>query len=348
MRRNQQEPEPKPFQLVSLPKGQPQRSIGVGHDRAQRNSFSGWLDVQLLTLRPLQVATGITDFVRTSRGEQLMLTQCAIDRIDLDNPDRLISTTVLPGSSLKGAVRSLVEALSGSCVLTVGRLTRAARPSRLTSCNKASALCPACRLFGAQDYQGQVSLADAIVPPGSLAVIGTPLLWAPARSRGRGLPPLYLARGEIKGRKLYEHRQVTSGPDPRMVIKENVIIPLRINITNLTRAELGLLLTALGQHPQYPFCIKLGGGKPVGLGSVEVRVKTVALLSGGEVFKRAGRLGKAIDKAERLEGAVLTERIAEWVRAAETEKVLLSEQLREVAQVLHRDNLKRPAPRGLY
>jgi CRISPR/Cas system CSM-associated protein Csm3 (group 7 of RAMP superfamily) len=130
-----------------------------------------------------------------------------------------------------------------------------------------------------------------------------------------------------------------------VVIREGAEIPLRLSFTNLSRAELGLLLTALGQHPQHPFCFKLGGGKPVGLGSVEAHVEEVVLLSGGDALKRAGRLGGA---TERLADDKLKQRIGEWVVEAEKEQVLLPDKLKEVAETLHRDKLNQPAPSGLY
>lgn len=349
----QREIVPKPYQLVPFPAGQPQRKKGVGQDRVRekeegKNLFSGWLDIELLTLRPLQVATGITDFVRTASGERLAQAQASIKHIAAD-PSRVIQSPVLPGSSLKGAIRSLVEVLSPSCVRIVGGLVRSARPMHLTACTDAKNLCPACRLFGTQDYKGQVSIGDAMLPLGSLAVLGTPLLWTPARSRGRGLPPRYLdSRGKAKGSKVYEHRQTASGADPRVVVRPHVSTPTRLSLTNLSGAELGLLVAALGNHPQHSFPIKIGAGKPVGMGSVEVRIKTAVLLAGGDVVKRAGRLGKAIDRAERLDGPILTQRIAKWTQQAQEEKMLLPEQLVEVAKALDRTNLDKPAPDGMY
>ncbi|HID31471.1 MAG TPA: hypothetical protein EYP19_15925, partial [Desulfobacterales bacterium] len=321
---------------------------GAGQDRLHGGKWSGWFDIEFHTLMPVQVATGITDFVRTRSGERLALTQAMVKRRLLDDPRRSGIAVVLPGSSLKGALRSLVEALSRSCVLVVGGLTRSALPRHLTRCANPDNLCPACRLFGSQDYQGQVSIADASVPSGSRVIMGTPLLWAPARSQGRGLPSRYLERGRARGRKFYKHHRVASGPDPRVVIKQGVTIPTRITFTNLTSAELGLLVSALGCHPQYSFPIKLGAGKPIGMGSVEVNMQRVVLLSGSEGVQRAGRLGKAISKAECLEGEALKERLVEWTQQAEQEELLLTEQLEELAQIFERSSLNTPAPEGMY
>jgi len=335
----------KPYQLVPFASERPSRKVGLGQDRLQEERISGWLEVEFVTLTPLQVATGIVDFIRTTGGkERLALTQASVKHRADDDPNRITRQTVLPGSSLKGAIRSLVEVLSPSCVLVVSDLVRSALPRRLIRCTDPKNLCPACRLFGSQNYQGQISIDDAKVPPRSLIIIGTPLLWAPARTRGRGLPPLYLEHGEVKGRKVYKHHKTASGPEPRVVIKQNVRIPTRLSFTNLTEGELGLLVTALGNHPQYPFPIKIGAGKPVGMGSVEVHIQKAVLLSGSEGVKRTGRLGKAVERGECLEGETLKARLAQWTQKAQQEQLLLIEQLQEVAQVLSRQNLNIPAP----
>lgn len=343
-----EEPEPKPYQLVSFPKEPLSRNTPAGHARARDLHHTGWMDVEFVTLTPLQVATGITDFVKAGDGEQLALSQFSVDRYADDDSGEMRVKAVLPGSSIKGTIRSLFEAISPSCLLTVGKPTRSAAPKRLAGCANANSLCPACRLFGAQDYQGQVSFADAEAPENSLSLVGTPLLWTPARSDGRGLPPRYLTRGEAKGRKVYEHRKPASGPDPRLVIREGAAIPFRLSFTNLTDGDLGVLLAALGQHPNYPFFIKLGAGKPVGLGTVEVKITRAVLIGGGEAIKMAGRLGKAEERAEKLEGPALQTRIAEWAKKASEKKLLLEDRLKEVAQTLRRENLNQPAPTGLY
>jgi CRISPR/Cas system CSM-associated protein Csm3 (group 7 of RAMP superfamily) len=207
---------------------------------------------------------------------------------------------LIPGSSIKGAVRSIVEAITRSCIrITQGR-HRPYIPQGYGGCMSVNDLCIACRLFGAQDYQGHVSFEDAVAPKGSLVLLGTPLLWTPARG-GRGLPPRYLERDRAKGRKFYRHARPPSGVDPRACIKSGAELPLRIHFLNLSEAELGVLLTALGQHPDHRFPIKLGGGKPVGLGSVQVVCQRITLLQGADALRSTGRLGQA----RTLEGSDL-------------------------------------------
>src|ERR1700752_3785470 len=115
------EPAPKPYQLIPFAAGQPKREKPAGHDRALEQRLTGWLDIELETLTPLHVASGITDFVKGGGREQLALLQVSIGRFHVSDPDKIVSRAVLPGSSIKGAVRSLAEALSPSCLLVQGR-----------------------------------------------------------------------------------------------------------------------------------------------------------------------------------------------------------------------------------
>jgi hypothetical protein len=285
------------------------------------------------------VASGITDFVRTKSGEQLTLTNVSVLRFH--NPAGKTRTYLLPGSSLKGVARSLVEAISRSCVPQSDYKVRSFLPRRFGKCTQPEKLCPACRLFGAQDYQGQVAFEDAEVPPeGNLQVWGVPLLWTPARSR-RGLPRRYLKGNEAAGRKFYKHGKIAQGPERRMTLKAGIAIPTRISFENLTKAEMGLLIAALGNHPDYPFPIKVGAGKPIGMGSIEVRFKTAVLLPSNPGIKSARRLGGA---TEKLEGGALKERLKQWTQTALQEKLLLIEQLDELKEILRKENLSQPSP----
>jgi hypothetical protein len=202
-------------------------------------------------------------------------------------------------------------------------------------------LCIACRLFGAQDYHGHVSFEDAVAPKGSLVLLGTPLLWTPARG-GRGLPPRYLERDRAKGRKFYRHASPPSGVDPRACIKSGAELPLRIHFLNLSEAELGVLLTALGLHPKHPFPIKLGGGKPVGLGSVQVVCQRITLLQGADALKATGRLGQA----KTLAGDDLNDFLTQCAIAANT--LIDGDALGELKTILDEAGLRETAPADPY
>jgi hypothetical protein len=328
----------KPYDFVPFPKGRPDRKKGAGQDKLDARLLSGTLELTLRTLTPVHVGLGYSDFIKAGNQEYLAALQAS-------KPIREERTTrrryLIPGSSIKGAVRSIVEAITRSCIrITQGR-HRPYIPQGYGGCMSVNDLCIACRLFGAQDYQGHVSFEDAVAPKGSLVLLGTPLLWTPARG-GRGLPPRYLERDRAKGRKFYRHARPPSGADPRACIKSGAELPLRIHFLNLSEAELGVLLTALGLHPDHPFPIKLGGGKPVGLGSVQVIPQRINLLQGADALKATGRLGQS----QTLVGDALDKFTTRCAQAAD--KLIDGDALGKLKTILEEAGLQETAPADPY
>jgi CRISPR/Cas system CSM-associated protein Csm3 (group 7 of RAMP superfamily) len=332
----------KPYDFVPFPKERPDRKQGAGQDKLNPRLLSGTLELTLHTLTPVHVGLGYSDFIKAGNQEYLAALQASKPVREADAVRRRY---LIPGSSIKGAVRSIVEAITCSCIrITQGRTQGRHRPyipQGYGGCMSVNDLCIACRLFGAQGYQGHVSFEDAVAPKGSLVLLGTPLLWTPARG-GRGLPPRYLERDRAKGRKFYRHARPPSGVDPRACIKSGAELPLRIHFLNLSEAELGVLLTALGQHPDHRFPIKLGGGKPVGLGSVQIILNRVTLLQGTDALKATGRLGQA----RTLEGSDLNAFIERCANAANT--LIDNDALGELKTILDEAGLRETAHADPY
>ena len=201
---------------------------------------------------------------------------------------------VIPGTGIKGAVRSVVEAISNSCVLQahykekVPRSHRACRGVKQGQERRAE-LCPACRLFGTTGYRGRVYFSDA-VPVGDVQTetIKIADLWPPKMD---------------KGRKFYQTKEFQPQQDMRPqknyrfieVVPKGTRFKATLFFDNATTAEMGLLVRALGLtvHPEkegsvdYAFPIKIGGAKPRCLGSVYFRPKRIQTLptSGGDLFQ---------------------------------------------------------------
>lgn len=314
----------------------------VGHDAYTPHRYTGTLHLILNTLTPLQVASGHIDFFKEGGREYLTALQASVPVRDGQNLRRQY---IIPGSSLKGAVRSLVEAISPSCVWIAHRRTRRHIPNPYGPC-RPPRLCPACRLFGAQDYHALVSFEDALIPSGSLVLHDSPPLWTPARG-GQQLPPIYLReRNQVKGRKFYRHYAPAKGPDWRAVVKTNTSIHANIHFENLTEGELGLLVSAIGLNPDHHFPIKLGAGKPVGMGSVQVDLKSVFLLQGVEGVRSTGRLGGA--HAQQMMSNELRDSIEKWCQQAIDEKLIDSEALKKLAQIYDEGGLRETAPEKAY
>lgn len=335
----------KPYVLVEFAAGEPRRASVPGHQALQPPGLSGWIDLMLVPRTPVQVASGSFEVGKTRQGEEILIQGSSVERYTEAGTRR--RRAVLPGASLKGALRSLVEAISPSCVVVNAGATRFAIPDKLRRCARVEKLCPACRLFGMsgsgqENYLGQVSVEDGVLEDGGLVIVRTPLLWAPARGQ-RGLPGRYLAGRQARGRKFYYHSQPASGPDARIAVRTGSRLRTRLHFENLTPGELGLLIAALGQHPGYPFFPKVGAAKPVGLGSVEVFIDGVAMH--GPVA-RTGRLG---GETVRYSGARLEEELRAWIEAATTkENLLLENALQDVQAILKAETLKRPPVDGVY
>lgn len=222
-----------------------------GHQQYNASRLTGNLRARLVTLQPLHIGTGI-------------LAAPAEVGFDADVP--LIKTLVqvegrpfIPGASLKGALRSLVEALTYSCVnKTRARLDRKQYGEcRYDSRHRRGELCPACQIFGSMGYQGQVNFSDS------------PLLQG--HTRLHFIPPQYQPTGET-ARRHYPHALVDDRPPlwPLQVVETGATFAVTIPFSNLSPAELGLLLLALGQG-EPPLRLKLGAGKSSGLGAVAFR-----------------------------------------------------------------------------
>lgn len=333
-------PVEKPYDFVPLPE-RTARDRCSGHHRFVGELQTGSLRCDLALLRPLQVASGLLDLVRTDRGEQLAAQHATVAR-------RGRAVYVLPGSSLKGALRTLAEAVSPSCFSIASARVREYVPAPLRRCSHIDELCPACRLFGMtgsgrQSYMGNVQVVDVLLPPeGKATIVRTPLLWTPARSR-RGLPNRYVQGRDVRGRKFYFHGQMASGPDARVALQAGQILHATINFDNLSQALLGVLLTALGLNPKYPFPIKLGAGKPVGMGSVEVRLTTVVLWG---AVTEGGRLGSA---QRLLTGEPLRQWVNDCCQAALAQNLLHLDGLVRLATILNPKGLETGTmPSGPY
>jgi len=335
----------KPYDFVPFPKERPDREKGAGQDKLNPCLLSGTLELTLRTLTPVHVGLGYSDFIKAGNQEYLAALQASKPVREADAVRRRY---LIPGSSIKGAVRSIVEAITRSCIrITQDRTQGRHRPyipQGYSGCMSVNDLCIACRLFGAQDYQGHVSFEDAVAPKGSLVLLDTPLLWTPARG-GHGLPPRYLQGNQARGRKFYRHARPPSGADLRACIKSDAELPLRIHFLNLSEAELGILLTALGLHPDHPFPIKLGGGKPVGLGSVQVVCQRITLLQGADALKATGRLGQS----QTLVGDALDKFTTRCAQAADKlDKLIDGDALGKLKTILDKAGLRETAPADPY
>src|SRR4051812_26279867 len=94
-----EEPPPKPYAFVPIPQGSTSPKHPAGHDRYQDELLTGTITGALVALSPVHVASGNIELT----GGRPSLVKAHFRRND---------RPAIPGSSLKGVIRSIVEAIS--------------------------------------------------------------------------------------------------------------------------------------------------------------------------------------------------------------------------------------------
>ena len=317
--RDREQAAPKPFAYIPLPK-RIDKKRPTGHDQYRAGHISGQIHGTIEALSPIHIGSGIIDI-----GQDVELIKTAV---------RTGGNIVMPGSSLKGAIRSVVEAISESCVSKVSYQVRRAVPRSFSECRQKDRLCVACRMFGAMGFQGNIAIQDAPHIEGEIGTEYVPELYAPGRYQRR--------MQDIPGRKFYMHGEVASGETPVEACKKGSKFRFIIQVDNLKMSEWGLLFTALGHHPNHSFKLKIGGAKPVCFGSIDIQI--------GEIQVEEQIRARYLDWNVQSESAKIGEQLETWKRECTdqaTNSIIKQDLLTELAQILHYPN-DRNCPSGLY
>lgn len=166
----------------------------------------------------------------------------------------LVEEPVVPGSSLKGAVRVVVEALTPSC-----------DPLASAAC-KAASVCPACLIFGTAGRRGLVSFTDAAVPSDA------------------ELPPL--SRREVAQRYSHQHAprggRRLYGPEPESplprltevleVLPGQTVLVATLFFDGVPQWGMGVIAIALGLGDRGLPHLRLGAGKNRSMGIVHCEI----------------------------------------------------------------------------
>ncbi|MCS7224047.1 MAG: RAMP superfamily CRISPR-associated protein [Armatimonadetes bacterium] len=257
MRQRQQ--EPKPFCWICLPQQSPQKTAPVTLDRF--TNLTGKLDFSIKVASDyLFVGSGDHEFKPDSHSNEPDVWRTFF---------RVNGKIAIPGASIKGAIRSIVEAISNSCVLhgeRTGSYHQRCIAGGPTIQNWQ--LCPACRIFGTTGLAGRVSFGDAyLTSETNTEVVKIGELWSPSRS--------------CLGRKFYIPGSAAvaqnNSPERNFIFVEavpkNAVFCSSLRFQNLQPAELGLLIIAMGwstdgTNLQREWAPKIGGAKPRCFGSV--------------------------------------------------------------------------------
>lgn len=278
-----------PYNFVPLKSDKPKRSEGYpGKLKFHKDRYSGMLKCTLKALGPL-----ISIDQRTSDKEKIKPFNFLKDY--QHNP-------IIQGSSLKGMIRSIYEAITDSCMTlacTHGESIKR-RNDKIkyeyqdignyhnNKCSNIKALCPACRLFGIigkddRPCQGRVRFSDAILKHGELIKKRTYLkiLSNPKPHHHATYGKSKHPNGLIAGRKFYYHH----GKFPKFSVNErnarrSIAIEeyakvgnkfeFEVYVENLAKEEFEDLILALELDEGLGH--KIGLGKAIGLGSCCITV----------------------------------------------------------------------------
>jgi hypothetical protein len=195
--------------------------------------LDGRIQLRLTCITPAHVGSGLTGL---EGGRAILLTA------------RHADTPFIPGSSVKGALRTVAESLARSCP------------------DQRCRACYPCLLFGAVAHQGRTSFGPAM-----------PVASPPPRPLGFMLPRR-TSRGptwDEEQIRLYEHRRAQPDPQGAELIETlpaGTVLESRLFYRGLERPEIGFLLLVTGGAPGHGFLHKMGGGRGQGLGSVKVEI----------------------------------------------------------------------------
>lgn len=231
------------------------------HDRIQEGHYWGCLNLIVTGLEQLFIGSGAVDL--DGNGQMY---QCFVQRD---------GQFILPGSSFKGALRAVVEALSPSCIVVIegktanrnyGKICRVRRDRTTLE------LCPACGLFGAAGYRGRLSFSEGRTLQGTPKIMEIPQRTKPhyCGPNGKADP----CDSTFVWRKFYTRESECKAPREieRLQVLREARFALEVGFQNLREWELGLLVLSLGIAPDHEFNWKLGGAKNRGRGLIQVEL----------------------------------------------------------------------------
>lgn len=330
--------EPKPYELISFPKERPPKKPPAGHHQYLGDRLHGTLFLTLKVQTTLHVSTGVV-VMGSDIGSRVPLIKTMVQNID--------QKLSIQGSSLKGCIRSAYEAITNSTLAVITSRYREKIPQERLPCKNKQELCPASQVFGALDWQGLIEFSDAKCQNTGFATGFMPSLYRPRPDRRRAY---FDARGNVAGRKFYYHtiRAIDKGQDRGITVQQaakEYTFKTQIQFKNLTAAELGTLLIVLGQDPKYPIALKVGGGKPIGMGTMTVEVTAARVLQNkGDLRDRYSSYNPP--ESDSMTGTKLQQFMQKNIQAAHSSLVQAS-QLQQLAEVWKYPTDREP-PTGMY
>lgn len=251
----------------------PEQRKPVQHEKFGTDTISGTLIGKITAEMPLFLKFGNTERFTMNRNGKY----------------------IIPGTSLKGLFRSLVETVASGCFEKFdGSYTDKQRgsanykdklPKQFRSCSDPEKLCIACRIFGMLNgekrFTGKVGFQDAVCDrPVTHQAVNTIALMGPKPHH----KAFYINGDQIAGRKFYFHQPSGIKTEAQKTAYNQRITPLNAgseftfasDFTNMESDEWRALLYAIVLEPSMRH--KIGYAKPSGFGSVRIEVTHIRLI----------------------------------------------------------------------
>ena len=241
--------------------------------RKRMGEYSGYLELKITALDPLHIGSG---FCHMKNGKLFSET--------LKEQDRLI----IPGSSLKGAVRQISRAVSDGCIDVSGEEQKVfvRKGKQLDSWKKDNKcgikyneeekkrclnVCIVCDLYGMMSLASKVRFSDFVSDSVKTEIISVASQYSPDITK-KHYKTWTGSSNVHKGYKFYKTNcqpmPVSADKDVIEAVPKGTVFTGTIHFRGLDDKQLELLTYSLGLGKQ--FSPKLGGYKSVGLGTVKV------------------------------------------------------------------------------
>lgn len=326
---------PKPYDFVSFPKERPNLQRPVGHHKYFSDRLHGTLFLTLKVQTSLHISTGIVAMGSDIGNNRIPLIKTMVQGVD--------QKLSIQGSSLKGCIRSVYEAVTNSTLAVITSRYKDKIPTERLPCRNKEQLCPASRVFGALDWQGLLDFNDAKCESVGFTTGFMPSLYRPRPDESNA----YFIRGKAAGRKFYYHtiRAIDKGQNSGIPVQQagrEYTFTTELHFRNLLAEELGTLLIILGQDSKYPLALKVGGGKPIGMGTMTVNIdrieKPQSLIQRYSSYQ--------VSETDELTGEKLAQFKQKNIQAAHS-RLIQKQQLEELTKVLRYPTDREP-PSGMY
>jgi hypothetical protein len=333
---------PKPYELISFPRERPTPQHPIGHHKYDSHHLHGTLFLTLKVKTSLHVSTGVV-VMGSDINSRVPLIKTMVQGID--------QKLSIQGSSLKGCIRSVYEAVTRSCICKTkaetNQIPHGYRECKISLKKNMVSVCHACQVFGAMDWQGLIDFSDAKCEDAGFSTGFMPSLYRPRPEQRKAY---FDQKGKVAGRKFYYHtvRAIDKGQNQGIAVQQaakEYTFTTKLQFRNLKPEELGTLLIVLGQDPKYPIALKVGGGKPIGMGTMIVEVTQATLLENAQDL-RDRYSAYTPSQSDHLTGQALQQFIQKQIQAAHS-RLVQTPQLQELGEVLHYPTDREP-PEGMY